>query len=63
MIKHYTKEELDLYRNKDMSVLGRINCASHLKICPECSRLLDELAEDDKFISALKDSIEAHSSH
>ena len=60
MMKHYTKEELDLYRNKEMSVLGRLSCSAHLNSCPECSRLLEELTEDDKFISDLKESIEAH---
>ncbi|MGI6355779.1 MAG: hypothetical protein ACOX6W_11900 [Lentisphaeria bacterium] len=27
-MKHYTKEELELYRHGQMSVLGKINCAS-----------------------------------
>ncbi|MBO5900176.1 MAG: hypothetical protein J6Q80_05520 [Lentisphaeria bacterium] len=59
-MKHYTKEDLELYRNKEMSVLGRLSCSSHLKSCPECSALLAELEEDDKFIRNLKESIEAH---
>jgi hypothetical protein len=59
-MKHYSKEELDLYRNKEMSVLGRLSCSAHLKSCPECSALLEELTEDDKFIKNLKESIEAH---
>lgn len=32
-MKHYTKEELELYRHGQMSVLGRIACSSHLKEC------------------------------
>ena len=59
-MKHYSKEELDLFRNKEMSILGRINCSAHIKNCPECTKLLNELAEDDKFISDLKDSIAAY---
>ena len=45
---HYTKEQLESYRNGDTSVLGRIICGIHLKNCEECSQLLDELAEEDK---------------
>ena len=55
---HYTKEQLESYRNGNISVLGRIACSIHLKNCEACSKLLDELAEDDKFISELQKSIE-----
>ena len=34
-MKHYTEEELEMYRNAQMSVLGRIACASHLQNCTE----------------------------
>jgi len=56
-MKHYTKEELDCYRHHEMSVLGRINCAAHLKECEECAKRLLELEEDDTFICELRDSI------
>lgn len=56
-MKHYTQEELELYRNGQMSVLGRINCTSHLKVCKECSMLLQELLEDDRLISNLRSSV------
>jgi predicted anti-sigma-YlaC factor YlaD len=39
-------------------VLGRIICGIHLKNCEECSQLLDELAEEDKLIDELQNSIE-----
>ena len=55
---HYTKEQLESYRNGNISVLGRITCSIHLKNCEACSKLLDELAEDDKLISELQNSIE-----
>ena len=46
-MKHYTKEELELYRNGKMSVLGKILCSVHLKKCKKCADLLAELTEDD----------------
>jgi predicted anti-sigma-YlaC factor YlaD len=55
---HYTKEQLESYRNGNTSVLGRIICGIHLKNCEECSKLLDELAEEDKLIDELQNSIE-----
>ena len=54
---HYTKEELELYRHDRMSVLGRIVCAAHLKHCPECRKLLDELKEEDRFVDDLRNSV------
>ena len=59
-MKHYTKEELDLYRHGKMSVLGKITCAAHLKNCPECATLLQELEEDDKLIAHLRTSIQIY---
>ena len=56
-MKHYTKEDLELYRNGQMSVLGRITCTSHLRECPECMKLMDELKEDDKLIANLRSSV------
>ena len=38
---HYSREDLELYRSKQMSVLKRIACTSHLKECAECARLLE----------------------
>ena len=60
-MKHYTKEELDLYRHGKMSVLGKITCAAHLKNCPECAILLQELEEDDKLIAHLRTSVQIYS--
>ena len=54
---HYTKAELELYRHNEMSVLGRIACASHLKSCPECEKLLRELEDEDRFVADLRDSV------
>ena len=49
-MKHYTKEELELYRHGQMSVLGRIACSSHLKECEY----------DDAFVRELRDSIKTY---
>ena len=57
-MSHYTKEELDLFRNGKMSVLRKITCSGHLKSCPKCAGLLEELAEDDRFISDLRSSVQ-----
>ena len=55
--KHYTKEELELYRNKQMPLLQRISCAAHLKKCVECASLLKELEAEDAFVSELRESL------
>lgn len=59
-MKHYTREELELYRNGQMSVLGRIGCSSHLKECETCSKLLEELQEDDQLIARIRSSIQLY---
>lgn len=56
-MKHYTKEELELFRHDGMSVLGRIACAAHLKECESCAALLRELEEEDRFVEDLRNSV------
>ena len=60
-MRHYSKEELDLYRHGKMSVLGRISCSAHLKNCKECATLLQELEDDDKLIAHLRNSVQIYS--
>ena len=60
MANHYTQAELELYRNHQMSILGRLTCQAHLKECPECARLLKELSEDDDFIRQLRASAQIY---
>ena len=59
-MEHYTKEELDQYRNGGMSVLGKIRCSAHLKSCPECAKLLEELNADDQLLRDLRGSVELY---
>ena len=59
-MEHYTKEELDQYRNGGMSVLGKIRCSAHLKSCPECAKLLEELNADDQLLRDLRGSVEIY---
>ena len=59
-MKHYTKEELELYRNRKMSLLGRLACAAHLRKCPECAKRLEELKADDSFVAEIQESIAAY---
>ena len=56
-MKHYTKEEIELYRHHGMSVLGCLACSAHLKECMACANLLKELEADDAFVMELRDSI------
>ena len=59
-MEHYTKEELDQYRNGEMSVLRKISCSAHLKNCPECAKLLEELNADDQLLRDLRGSVEIY---
>ena len=59
-MKHYTKEELDLYRHGKLSILSRISCAAHLKECKECADLLEELKEDDQLLAHLRSSVQIY---
>lgn len=61
-MKHYTKEELELYRHGQLSVFSKINCASHLQECEECRELLKELEADDDFMKELKNSLKLYES-
>ena len=56
-MKHYTKEELELFRHGEMSVLGRIACSAHLKNCESCSAMLRELEDEDRFVDDLRTSV------
>ena len=57
-MEHYTKEELDQYRNGGMSVLRKISCSAHLKNCKKCAKLLKELEADDQLLRDLRGSVE-----
>ena len=56
-MKHFSKEELELYRNHQMSVLKRIVCAGLLYECRICAGRLKELDADDHFLDELRSSI------
>lgn len=62
MSKHYTKEKLELFRNHQMSTRDYQTCEAHIKTCPECARLLEELNNDDEFIRQLQISVQAFES-
>ena len=57
---HYKKEDLELFRNGQMSVLGKIGCAAHLKSCKECAELLKELESEDRLIHDLRNSLKIY---
>lgn len=54
---HYSKEELEMYRHGQMSVLGRLVCAAHLERCPRCAKLKAELEEEDEFLREVRASV------
>ena len=62
MKEHYSKEELELYRNHQLSVLGQISCGAHLKECPACAKLLEELDADERFLRELRASVRIYDS-
>jgi hypothetical protein len=56
-MKHYTREELDRCRNKDMNFILRLICRIHLCVCPHCRRQMTDLQHDDALLTKLKDSL------
>ena len=60
MMEHYTKEELDQYRNGGMSLLREISCSAHLKNCKKCVNLLKELEADDQLLRDLRGSVKLY---
>ena len=43
-----------------MSVLGQISCSTHLKACPACAKLLEELKAEDLFLHDLRASVKVY---
>ena len=56
-MKHYTKKELELYYNGQMSILSRISCRNHLKSCETCQKLEQKINDDKQLIADLRSSI------
>lgn len=56
----YSKEELDMFRHGEMSVLSRICCKAHLKECEACQHRLAELCEDDLLVKELQQRIKTY---
>ena len=54
----YSREELDMFRHNQLSSFSAFNCSAHLSVCKECSKIMEELAEDDCFIADLCGSIQ-----
>lgn len=57
-MRHYTKEELELYRHNESSFLQKISIKRHLKKCESCASKLKELEEEDLFIDDLRASVQ-----
>ena len=61
IMKHYSANELELYRKGKMSVLGKLQCAAHLKSCAECRMIFEKLKDEDRFIEELKYNVKIFS--
>ena len=53
---HYTKYELDQYRNRTMGPFRRLFCRIHLLRCHRCRERLTHLKLDDILVLALRKS-------
>lgn len=56
-MKHFTKEELELFRHNEVSFFQKILIKRHLKKCSQCTETLAQLQEEDLFIADLRDSV------
>lgn len=56
-MKHYTSEELDQYRHKDMNFVLRFICFVHICICSGCREQMSQLHYDDTLLIKIKDSL------
>lgn len=56
-MKHYTSEELDQFRHKDMNFLLRFICRVHLCICSRCRDQMSQLHYDDTLLKKIRDSL------
>lgn len=55
-MKHPSREKIERYIDRNLNIISRIKCASHLKKCPDCSRVYEELKKEREFIESLKSS-------
>ncbi|MFZ2655552.1 MAG: zf-HC2 domain-containing protein [Victivallales bacterium] len=53
-MKHTDRETLERYINGDLSALRKLMIRRHLKSCPACSRLTDEIKKGDELVDSLK---------
>jgi len=56
-MKHYTSEELDQYRHKDMNFILRFICRIHLCFCSDCRAAMLQLRHDDTLLLKIKNSM------
>ena len=62
-MKHYTKEELEMYRDCALGKWNRMVCAAHLKKCTECRNRYNTLLKDDVFLREVKNSVLIFNAH
>lgn len=56
-MKHYLIEDLEQYRNHEMSLLKRALCRFHVSHCFECSSLIKELEEQDQLTEQIQQAL------
>ena len=55
-MKHYTAEELDLYRHGEFSIPRKWFCQLHLRHCQNCRKTLAALSADDWLLRDLREA-------
>ncbi len=56
-MKHYSELELERYLNGEMSWLFRFICSRHLKVCPSCRIIQDDVMEDRRLAKEIRESV------
>ena len=55
-MNHYQKEELDRYLHKDVNFVTRRKIKNHLNNCSVCSKILQQLVDDDNLLKDIRQS-------
>lgn len=57
LVKHYSKEELNLYRNRELGIWNQMVCKAHLKKCAECRKVLENLEKENPLLNSLQEGV------
>lgn len=57
-MRHYSLDEIERYLNNDCGIVRKYLISRHLKVCDECLSRIENLKNNDKLLSCLRDAIE-----